>query len=59
MASTNPNLTPSTQKYFALSEQKDGHSELISYFNFYDKGNDCIVIHPGSHTTKVGLGSQP
>lgn len=50
----NNNNTP--QQYFKLDENRD--AELIQTFNFFEKGSDCLVIHPGSHTTKIGLASQ-
>jgi actin-related protein len=43
-------------KYFNLDEQKD--EELIASFNLFDKGSNCFVIHPGSHSLKIGLASQ-
>ena len=48
----------SSQKHFNLDESKDDDLQLISTLNFFEKGNDCIVIHPGSHSIKFGLASQ-
>jgi len=42
-------------KHFNLDHEKD--EELISSYNLFDKGNNCVVIHPGSHSLKFGLGS--
>ena len=42
-------------KFFKLDEVKD--AETINSFNFYEKGADCIVIQPGSHSIKYGLAS--
>ena len=44
-------------QYFKLDESKPEHEELINCFNFYEKGSDVFVIHPGSHTLKIGLAS--
>jgi len=42
-------------KHFKLDEAID--EELIQSYNLFDKGNNCIVLHPGSHSLKFGLGS--
>ena len=42
-------------QYFNVDEQKD--ADLISSFNVYEKGSDCMIIHPGSHSIKYGLAS--
>ena len=42
-------------KHFKVDQEKD--EELIASYNMFDKGNNCIVIHPGSHSLKFGLGS--
>ena len=40
---------------FNVDETKD--ADLIASFNVYEKGNDCIIVHPGSHSIKYGLAS--
>lgn len=47
--------TDAILKHFNLDENKD--EELIASYNLFDKGNNCIVINPGSSSLKFGLGS--
>jgi hypothetical protein len=42
-------------QFFKVDEVLD--EELINQFNLFDKGNDCIILHLGSHSIKFGLGS--
>lgn len=42
-------------QFFDVDEVHD--AELINQFNLFDKGNDCIILHLGSHSIKFGLGS--
>ena len=32
--------------------------QLIQRLNLHDKGSDCVILHPGSHSLKFGLASQ-
>lgn len=49
-------MTDQILKHFNVDETRD--AELINNYKLYDKGADCIVIHPGSHSIKFGLSSQ-
>lgn len=39
-------------------KQEKVQHPLITRLNIHDKGADCIVLQPGSHSLKFGLASQ-
>jgi len=45
-----------TTQCLNIDEQQD--QTLINFLSPTDKGGDCVIIHPGSHSIKFGLASQ-
>ena len=43
-------------QYLNIDEDQD--QNLLNFLNPFDKGSDCIIIHPGSHSIKFGLATQ-
>ena len=52
---SNNKKTEQILKHFKVDPILD--EELISSFNLFDKGNNCMILHPGSHSLKFGLAS--